>query len=93
MTATHEGQKRAAAASSEKLNERGGPYSAFRGKTNARTDRTVPTFPAANDRFRRPDGSCLPQVRHAEERRAVTPCRNPNAPKRVVYRLRLKICP
>ena len=51
MTATHEGQKRAAAASSEKLNERGGPYSAFRGTTNARTDRTVPTFPAANDRF------------------------------------------
>lgn len=49
--------------------------------------------PAENDRFRWPDESYLPQVRHAEERPAATPCRNPNTPKRVVYRLRLKICP
>ena len=52
MTATHEGQERAAATSSDKINERGGPYSAFKGKTNARIHRTVPHLPAANDRFR-----------------------------------------
>ena len=61
MTATHEGSGASGRRRLGLLNERGGPYSTVRGKTNAQLNRTVFPMPPANDRF--PDLGRTPLTR------------------------------
>lgn len=61
MTATHEGSGTSGRRRLGLLNERGGPYSTVRGKTNAQLNRTVFPMPPANDRF--PDLGRTPLTR------------------------------